>query len=259
MTGTCLLQINVIDVNDNLPTFPPHSVVSISEDSEIGSLITTVMANDVDTNPDLVYAFTPNGNPGQIFSLGKYDGQIRLLKYLDYEAQKSHQVQIRVSDSVHDALTNLTINVLDGNDNSPRFIQTIYEGVLAGKTVQILRNFVNSGYYLFLHCTDNADPGTEILRLTATDLDSPPHNQIKYSLEIPKSQKSRVLGRSLRIDEATGQIYTNDTLFRKQEILFGEVTVVATDLGKLSSKATLWIQIHPSDDDVVKFIAKNHR
>ena len=48
MTGTCLLQINVIDVNDNLPTFPPHSVVSISEDSSIGSQVTTMMASQIE-------------------------------------------------------------------------------------------------------------------------------------------------------------------------------------------------------------------
>ena len=31
LTGTCTLRINIVDVNDNQPTFPPHSVVSVSE------------------------------------------------------------------------------------------------------------------------------------------------------------------------------------------------------------------------------------
>lgn len=31
LTGTCTLRISIIDVNDNQPVFPPHSVVSISE------------------------------------------------------------------------------------------------------------------------------------------------------------------------------------------------------------------------------------
>ena len=30
-TGTFTLRINIVDVNDNQPTFPPHSVISISE------------------------------------------------------------------------------------------------------------------------------------------------------------------------------------------------------------------------------------
>ena len=34
LTGTCTLRINIVDVNDNQPTFPPHSVVSISEGTD---------------------------------------------------------------------------------------------------------------------------------------------------------------------------------------------------------------------------------
>lgn len=37
MTGTCSLSINIVDVNDNQPTFPPHSVISVSEGENIFS------------------------------------------------------------------------------------------------------------------------------------------------------------------------------------------------------------------------------
>lgn len=35
MTGTCTLRINIVDVNDNQPTFPPHSLVQVSEGMKI--------------------------------------------------------------------------------------------------------------------------------------------------------------------------------------------------------------------------------
>lgn len=31
LTGTCTLRINIVDANDNQPTFPPHSIVQVSE------------------------------------------------------------------------------------------------------------------------------------------------------------------------------------------------------------------------------------
>lgn len=31
LTGTAMVKVNIIDVNDNQPTFPPHSSVKISE------------------------------------------------------------------------------------------------------------------------------------------------------------------------------------------------------------------------------------
>ncbi|XP_037090674.1 protein dachsous-like, partial [Pollicipes pollicipes] len=53
MVGSCALRISVIDVNDNRPTFPPHSVTNVSEGAQVGAVVTAVTANDVDTHPAL--------------------------------------------------------------------------------------------------------------------------------------------------------------------------------------------------------------
>lgn len=31
LTGTSTILVNIVDVNDNQPTFPPHSVITVSE------------------------------------------------------------------------------------------------------------------------------------------------------------------------------------------------------------------------------------
>lgn len=36
LTGTSTLRVNIVDVNDNQPTFPPHSIISVSEGEYMG-------------------------------------------------------------------------------------------------------------------------------------------------------------------------------------------------------------------------------
>ena len=49
MTGTARIRINVIDVNDNQPTFPPHSIITVSEGEDLLFLKLNVFANPVTT------------------------------------------------------------------------------------------------------------------------------------------------------------------------------------------------------------------
>lgn len=39
LTGTATLRVSIVDVNDNQPTFPPHSVISVSEGTHKTSVI----------------------------------------------------------------------------------------------------------------------------------------------------------------------------------------------------------------------------
>jgi len=43
MTGTATISIHVIDINDNQPTFPPHSIITVSE----GKLNVKLLMRDV--------------------------------------------------------------------------------------------------------------------------------------------------------------------------------------------------------------------
>lgn len=237
MTGTCYLQVNVIDIQDQSPVFPPHSVINVSESVPVGTVITTVVANDVDTNPSLVYSFV-NKEQNPMFFIGKYSGRITLAKPLDYEQETVHAVEIQVSDSVHTAKTTLTVNVVDANDHSPVFSDDPYR----------------------ITISDELKPGSKVTEVHAKDKDSGMNAKVKYSLEVPKDSKLR--GPCfLRIDEDSGVIYTNSTMSKREENPFFLVILVATDQGeeKRSTRTTLWVEVSSSESSLLRFSHAQHR
>lgn len=135
MTGTARVRINVVDVNDNQPTFPPPRTIKVNENAERGTLITTLTANDVDTFPELTYNFASNVDKEYLeyFSIDRYSGKIFLKKSLDFEVWQDCTLKLIASDTAHIAETLLTIEVVDVNDNYPVFSQSSYEANLPGE------------------------------------------------------------------------------------------------------------------------------
>ena len=83
--GHCSLHIRVIDINDNRPTFPPTSVTNVSEAAQVGAVVTTVTANDVDTSPALTYSFSDGSARQAAFAIDRFTGRITLIEPLDRE------------------------------------------------------------------------------------------------------------------------------------------------------------------------------
>lgn len=109
-------------------------------------MLTTVSANDVDTNPAITYSFlTASQNDTEfddiddiattIFSIDKFSGKVILQMPLDYEERQEYQLRILASDTAHIAQTTLTIRVSDANDNYPMFQKAAYHASLPGKVI----------------------------------------------------------------------------------------------------------------------------
>ena len=94
-------------------------IVSIcwSVGTDVGTVIATVTANDVDSSPPVVYNFSIQGNPDGMFSLDRYSGRIRLARHLDYEARKHYVVGLQASDGEHEVYTTQEVFVTDENDS----------------------------------------------------------------------------------------------------------------------------------------------
>lgn len=110
-------------------------------DTELGTVLTTVSANDVDTSPAITYRFdeTHTDEDAQdVFSIDFYSGKVILKKELDYETRQEYQLKIIASDTKHMAQSTLTIRIIDVNDNVPVFQQPAYHALLPGKFINSL-------------------------------------------------------------------------------------------------------------------------
>ncbi|OTF76912.1 Cadherin-like protein, partial [Euroglyphus maynei] len=118
----CIVEIIVIDQNDNVPVFPPYKEISVSEDAEIGSIIATWTANDVDIHPTLSYMKLKTNNDlnedEDCFEIGLYTGKIYLkcpLKPLlggtSGPLVRRIKLLLQASDQMHTIETDVTVNV----------------------------------------------------------------------------------------------------------------------------------------------------
>lgn len=127
-SATCTFIVNVLDVNDNAPFWPKYNPKKISENSQIGSVVMQVTANDADVDPKITYRLLTN--PHQTFTIDRYNntGHIFLAKKLDYEVEKYYSLKIEATDAdkKHTSITIVEILVEDENDNAPKLDQSRY-------------------------------------------------------------------------------------------------------------------------------------
>ncbi|XP_018368826.1 PREDICTED: protein dachsous [Trachymyrmex cornetzi] len=200
LTGTAALSIRVIDVNDNQPTFPKHSIISVSEGTAMGTVLTTITANDVDSSPALTYRFDDMSSGP--FSIDRYGGKVVLRKRLDAEVRSEYTLRVIASDGIHEATTDLTVRVTDLNDNTPQFKQAVYVAVLSeGQGKQ------------------------EILTVNATDDDlSEENSRVRYYLLRPV--------KGFSVDPVTGVLTVNHTAISRPIPKEMDLAIVAEDHGK---------------------------
>uniref|UniRef100_A0A8C6RWJ4 Protocadherin beta-2-like n=1 Tax=Nannospalax galili TaxID=1026970 RepID=A0A8C6RWJ4_NANGA len=123
-SGTVLVRILIMDVNDNAPEFvhTPYEV-QVLESSPRDSLVLTVLARDADAGNfgSVSYGlFQASDEIQQTFWIHEATGEIRLKKELDFEKIKSYHVEIEATDG--GGLSGkgiVVVEVVDVNDNAP--------------------------------------------------------------------------------------------------------------------------------------------
>ena len=123
------VQVTVSDVNDNAPVFQGPLAVTVIETAAVGAEVISLTAVDKDegSNAALTYDFARDGNPGGLFNISSI-GEVTLGKRVDHEQTPVVILQVTASDALHVTLANLTVDILDVNDNPPEFLATPYIG-----------------------------------------------------------------------------------------------------------------------------------
>ncbi|XP_052011505.1 protocadherin beta-4-like [Apodemus sylvaticus] len=123
-SGTALVRILIMDVNDNAPEFvnSPYEV-QVLESSPPGSPVLTVLARDADAGNfgRVSYGLVQASDEiRKTFSINEFTGEIRLKKELDFEKTESYRVEIEATDGGGlSGKGSVVIEVVDVNDNSP--------------------------------------------------------------------------------------------------------------------------------------------
>ncbi|XP_056625241.1 protocadherin gamma-C5-like isoform X1 [Triplophysa dalaica] len=233
-SGTTVLLIKILDVNDNAPVFDEQvKRVSLLENSPPGTLVTKLNATDLDSgaNGKISYIFGKY-TPDRIlktFSVDSKSGEIRVVGDVDYEEANMYDITVQARDGGSPAMEgscNIKVEIIDVNDNAP-------EVTLTSLTSPI---------------QEDADIGTVIALISATDLDSQANGKVtlKVSPGLPFKLKS-----------AFGEHYTLVIDGRLDREAIDEYTVVvtATDSGSpsLSSQKTFAVCLSDVNDNAPVF------
>ncbi|XP_061755862.1 protocadherin alpha-8-like [Nerophis ophidion] len=160
--------VEITDGNDHSPIFSDkEQVIEIAEHSSIGTRFELHAASDPDAGINSVRTYTLTSNEHFDLEISQNDEEkipfLVLKKYLDREQNQNHSLVVTAVDGgkpQRSGILNVTIIVLDSNDNRPVFSQETY----------------------MVEIKENTPVGTNIVQVNATDPDEGINGEIRYSL-----------------------------------------------------------------------------
>jgi hypothetical protein len=157
--GKTQVTVIVQDVNDNQPVFTRAAYhINIPEDISIGDIVAQITAVDQDKGSNSAIKYSISQSTGPLM-IAQQNGQLTTTDTLDREKVDSYEVTVVATDG--GGLTssaNVSISVLDVNDNAPDFNPAVYFG------------------------TFNASLSSPVATVFATDPDLGENGTVRYQL-----------------------------------------------------------------------------
>ncbi|XP_066563704.1 protocadherin-8-like [Amia ocellicauda] len=233
-TGSVTVHIKVLDFNDNSPVFE-HSelTVELYEDAPVGFLLFKLKAFDPDEgkNGEIVYGFADevSAEIKQVFQIDPASGRLTLKERVDYEEQKSYEVNIKAYDlglNSVPATCRVVVEVVDVNDNAPEI------------SVKPMTSLSDGIAYI----PEAAAEDSFVALISTSDRDSGANGDVRCSLQ----------GHGhFKLQQAYGDtfmILTNTALDR-EKIAEYNLTVIAEDTGSPPFKTIKHYTIRVSDEN----------
>ena len=181
------VTIDVLDINDNTPTFGVDVLTAgVLDDATLGTVVTTLEATDSDagSNAELHYEMVS----GDTTFIITDNGTIIVNATLHYETQSLYSYTVRVWDFGSSPLfsdTSLNIQIHNVNENRPRFRRRIFS----------------------VNLTENATVGMVILQVNATDRDTELTGLVRYRVNTVFDAAG-----SFDVNATSGEVFINTTL-----------------------------------------------
>ncbi|SPP80357.1 cadherin-23 [Drosophila guanche] len=253
LMSTATVNISIQDVNNKLPLLTELPALQIVENTQVGSLVYRIRATDSDQNAILRYKLNAEHCEGRneegalvkpseydylgAFELDPIGGSLKVVKLLDRERVEHIKLAITVEDLAAAKGRQLvegylSIQVLDENDNNPKFKQPFYRQSI----------------------TENSINGAMIVNVLAYDADR--NRTITYALEGNPTYRSLI-----HLDAQTGEIVVANKIDHEQHQWLN-FSVRATDSGlpPRSSLIDVYVTVLDENDNNPYFIggSKNY-
>ncbi|XP_067671701.1 protocadherin-16-like [Haliotis asinina] len=217
ISATCIVVIQVVDVNDNSPVFQsPRYTLTIASGTSAGSVVASVRAIDSDI-----------GRAGQVsYMLQQDNGTPSLSSSVLVEIQITGQPDTSLPlacDGCAQETATVTVEVQDGNANAPFFSQGLYSSSVPASN----------------------QVGSIILQTTARDDDIGIGGQVTYRKQVTTGQD---LSGAFEVEPSSGRIVQVASLAN----LAGSTvnfTIIATDNGTPPRSSAVNVTIRVVGDD----------
>lgn len=121
----CDVNITIRDVNNHAPQFSRDSyVVTIAENSPVGTPVERVEAHDLDTGINAEIRYRLQSGSFDDFAIDNRTGVISIARKLDFDRRNTYQMEVVASDLGTPSLSGsstVTVSILNSNDKAPYF------------------------------------------------------------------------------------------------------------------------------------------